>query len=302
MRTELAQYIADAHNAGMTSRQTAEALLASGWGMEQIIEALKYQPKAAVTPVSENVIEVRNLVKRYGTLTAVDGISFDVRRGETFGILGPNGAGKTTTLEIMEGLKHANSGTVTVNGLDVAHQTNQVKHIIGVQLQASTFFDNLSLKEIIELFAAMYERTVDAMALLSDVGMEEKAGSQVKELSGGQKQRFSIAVALVNEPVVLFLDEPTTGLDPQARRNLWELVQKIKARGTTVLITTHYMDEAEVLCDRVAIVDGGRIIALDSPRSLIRSLLDEGFSKPIVQEQANLEDVFLMKTGHSLRE
>jgi len=148
----------------------------------------------------------------------------------------------------------------------------------------------------------MYGRAVNAMDLLADVELQEKAASQVKELSGGQKQRFSIAVALVNEPVVLFLDEPTTGLDPQARRHLWNLVQKIKARGTTVVLTTHYMDEAEVLCDRVAIVDQGRIIAIDSPRALIRSLLDDGFSKPIVQEQANMEDVFLHLTGHSLRE
>jgi len=302
MRTELVSYIAESKKAGMTSRQTAEALLAAGWGMEQLIDALSLEDHTAPVISNGHVIEVTDLVKRYGDLAAVDGISFTVNRGEVFGILGPNGAGKTTTLEIIEGLKSANSGTVIVDGKDVAHQTNEVKHVIGVQLQASTFFDGLSLREIIDLFAAMYGRTVDAMELLADVDLQEKAASQVKELSGGQKQRFSIAVALVNDPVVLFLDEPTTGLDPQARRNLWDLVQKIKARGTTVVLTTHYMDEAEVLCDRIAIVDHGKIIALDSPRALIRELLDSGFTKPVVQEQANMEDVFLHKTGHSLRE
>ena len=302
MRERLVQFISDAQQAGMTSRQTAEALLAAGWGMEQLVSALAVAPAPVVPQQNGTVIEVRDLVKQYGTLTAVDGISFDVQRGEVFGILGPNGAGKTTTLEMIEGLKHPTAGTIHVDGKDVARQTDAVKHVIGVQLQASTFFDGLSLCEIIDLFAAMYGRAVNAMDLLADVELQEKAASQVKELSGGQKQRFSIAVALVNEPVVLFLDEPTTGLDPQARRHLWNLVQKIKARGTTVVLTTHYMDEAEVLCDRVAIVDQGRIIAIDSPRALIRSLLDDGFSKPIVQEQANMEDVFLHLTGHSLRE
>ncbi len=248
------------------------------------------------------IIEVKNLRKEYGTFTAVDGISFEVEQGEIFGILGPNGAGKTTTLEIIEGLKEPTSGEILVDGLSVTKDTHAVKLIIGVQLQASSFFDGLNLVELIEMYGALYGRKVDGMKLLEEVQLTDKAKNQVKELSGGQKQRFSIAVGLVNDPKVLFLDEPTTGLDPQARRNLWDLVQSIKAKGTTIVITTHYMDEAEVLCDRIAIMDGGKIIALDTPRALIGELLATGFSKPIIHQDANLEDVFLHRTGHAIRE
>jgi ABC-2 type transport system ATP-binding protein len=249
-----------------------------------------------------NIIEVKNLTKKYGGLTAVDDISFSVKEGEIFGILGPNGAGKTTTLEMMEGLKRPTAGTITVDGIDVEKDPDEVKARIGVQLQAATFFEALSLTELIETFGAMYNRKVNAMELLEEVQLTDKANVQAKELSGGQRQRLSIAIGLVNDPRVLFLDEPTTGLDPQARRNLWELVEQIKAKGKTVVITTHYMDEAEVLCDRVAIMDAGKIISLNSPRKLIEELLSTGFSKPVLQQQANLEDVFLTKTGHGLRE
>ena len=214
-------------------------------------------------------IQVANLIKKYGSLTAVDAISFAVERGETFGMLGPNGAGKTTTLEMIEGLKKPTAGTIRVEDLDVRTQTQAVKSIIGVQLQSSTFFENLTLLELIEVFAACYNRKVDGRALLEEVQLAEKAGSKARELSGGQKQRLSIAVGLVNDPKVLFLDEPTTGLDPQARRHLWELVKTIKARGKTIVLTTHYMDEAEVLCDRVAIMDHARIVALDTPGNLL---------------------------------
>jgi ABC-2 type transport system ATP-binding protein len=214
-------------------------------------------------------IEVVNLTKQYGDLTAVDAISFSVERGETFGMLGPNGAGKTTTLEMIEGLKRPTSGSIRVEGLDVRKQTSAVKSIIGVQLQGSSFFENLSLTELIEVFAACYNRKVDAGRLLGDVQLSEKANSKARELSGGQKQRLSIAVALVNDPQVLFLDEPTTGLDPQARRNLWELVKLIKSKGKTVVLTTHYMDEAEVLCDRIAIMDHAKIVAMDTTDQLL---------------------------------
>jgi len=217
-----------------------------------------------------NIIEVENLTKRYGDFVAVSNISFAVQTGETFGILGPNGAGKTTTLEMLEGLKGITSGRVTLSGHDVARQSRLVKSLIGVQLQTSSFFDGLNLKELIETFAAMYGRKVDALKLLEDVQLTDKAKSMVKELSGGQKQRLSIAVALVNDPLVLFLDEPTTGLDPQARRNLWELVEKIKAQGKTIVLTTHYMEEAEVLCDRIAIMDNARIVALDTTPNLLK--------------------------------
>ncbi len=217
------------------------------------------------------IIQVQQLVKKYGAFTAVNGISFEVQKGETFGILGPNGAGKTTTLEMIEGLKNITSGTVLVDGKDVTKEANAVKSVIGVQLQASSFFEGLNLKELITTFAAMYDKTVDPMKLLTEVQLQDKADNQVKELSGGQKQRLSIAVGLVNDPKVLFLDEPTTGLDPQARRNLWDLVQQIKKRGTTVVLTTHYMDEAEVLCDRIAVMDNAKIVALDTVDKLLRN-------------------------------
>ena len=248
------------------------------------------------------IIEVKNLVKKYGSFTAVNGVSFSVEKGETFGILGPNGAGKTTTLEMIEGLRKPTSGTIVLDNKDVAKETDAVKSVIGVQLQASTFFENLNLIELLEVFAAMYGVVAKPMELLKEVELTDKAKNQVKQLSGGQKQRFSIAVGLVNDPKVLFLDEPTTGLDPQARRHLWDLVRAIKAKGTTVVITTHYMDEAEILCDRVAIMDAGKIIELSTPQKLITKLLETGFSKPVIQQQANLEDVFLNLTGHALRE
>jgi ABC-2 type transport system ATP-binding protein len=248
------------------------------------------------------IVSVRDLRKSYGQIKAVDGVSFDVQEREIFGLLGPNGAGKTTTVEILEGLRSADDGTAIVAGVDVRKDPYGVKERIGVQLQQSAFPENFLAREIVDLFALFYGRRVDAMALLRSVGLEDKAKQKQEKLSGGQRQRLSIAVALVNEPRVLFLDEPTTGLDPQARRNLWELVRAIRARGTTVFLTTHYLDEAEALCDRVAIMDGGHIVALDSPPALIASLLKRGFSKPIVQQQANLDDVFLDLTGHALRE
>ena len=248
------------------------------------------------------IVSVGGLRKRYGDIEAVAGVTFDVKQGEIFALLGPNGAGKTTTVEILEGLRQADEGTATVAGVDVRKDPSGVKERIGVQLQSSTFPENFLAKEIVELFALFYKRKVDAMALLRAVGLEDRAKQKSEKLSGGQRQRLSIAVAMVNEPQVLFLDEPTTGLDPQARRNLWDLIRAIRRRGTTVFLTTHYLDEAEVLCDRVGIMDSGRIIALDSPRALIQSLLGRGFSKPVLQQQANLEDVFLDLTGHELRE
>jgi ABC-2 type transport system ATP-binding protein len=247
------------------------------------------------------IIVVRDLRKRYGDLVAVDGVSFDVGEGEVFGILGPNGAGKTTTLEMIEGMRPIDEGTAIIDGLDVGRDPRGVKHRIGIQLQASAFFDELTLTELIHLFGRLYGRTVDPMALLADVELTEKAGSQVRTLSGGQKQRFSIASALVNEPRVLFLDEPTTGLDPQARRHLWGLVRRLQERGHTIVLTTHYMEEAEELCERVAIMDGGRIVALDTPQALIDELLGRGFTKERVERLANLEDVFIDMTGHELR-
>jgi ABC-2 type transport system ATP-binding protein len=248
------------------------------------------------------IIRVSDLVKRYGSLTAVDGVSFSVGEGEVFGILGPNGAGKTTTLEMIEGMRPIDSGKAIIDGVDVTADPREVKRRIGIQLQASAFFDELTLVEILDLFGRLYEREVDPMALLALVELTEKAKSQVRTLSGGQKQRFSIASALVNEPRVLFLDEPTTGLDPQARRHMWGLIRTIRESGHTVVLTTHYMEEAEELCDRVAIMDRGRIIALDTPQELVDDLVGRGFTKARVERLANLEDVFIDLTGHELRE
>jgi ABC-2 type transport system ATP-binding protein len=252
--------------------------------------------------MQNNIISVQNLTKNYGTFQAVKDISFDVIEGEIFGLLGPNGAGKSTTLEIIETLREKTSGKIFVNGLDLDKQPGEIKKIIGVQLQTSGFYPNLNLVELIKLFSGLYNREVDAMELLKKVNLADKAKNKSKELSGGQKQRFSIATTLINNPKIVFLDEPTTGLDPQARRNLWDLIREIRANGTTVIITTHYMDEAEQLCDRIAIMDEGRIIKLDSPDGMIDELVATGFERPKQVKSANLEDVFIHLTGKDMRE
>ena len=252
--------------------------------------------------MNNNIIHVKDLVKKYGDLTAVNGISFEVGKGEIFGLLGPNGAGKTTTLEIMETLLEKTSGEVVIDGLSIEKDQNEIKKIIGVQLQAAGFYPNLYLPELIELFSGLYNVNVDPMEMLKMVDLQEKAKAKFKELSGGQKQRFSICTTLINDPKIIFLDEPTTGLDPQARRNLWELIQTIKSNGTTIMLTTHYMDEAEVLCDRVGIIDNGKILTIDTPDNLIDDLISKGFERPKMMKLATLEDVFLNLTGHGLRE
>jgi ABC-2 type transport system ATP-binding protein len=250
----------------------------------------------------KTIITVRDLVKNYGSFQAVKGISFDVFEGEIFGLLGPNGAGKSTTLEIIETLREKTSGQVMVDGFDLDKQPREIKKVIGVQLQTSGYYPGLNLIQLIELFCGLYNRDVKPMELLEMVNLKEKAKAKFKELSGGQKQRFSVATTLINQPRIIFLDEPTTGLDPQARRSLWELVKNIRERGTTVIITTHYMDEAEYLCDRVAIIDSGKIVALESPDKLIDNLIATGFERPKEMKLANLEDVFIKLTGHALRE
>ncbi|HEX6192031.1 MAG TPA: ABC transporter ATP-binding protein [Chitinophagaceae bacterium] len=250
----------------------------------------------------KKIITVKNLVKNYGKFNAVKGISFDVLEGEIFGLLGPNGAGKSTTLEIIETLREKTSGEVFVDGLDLDKDPGEIKKIIGVQLQTSGYYPGLNLLQLIELFCGLYNRDFAPMELLDMVNLREKARAKFKDLSGGQKQRFSVATTLINDPRIIFLDEPTTGLDPQARRSLWELIKNIRQRGTTVIITTHYMDEAEYLCDRVAIIDSGTIVALDSPDKLIDNLVDGGFEKPKEVKKANLEDVFIHLTGHTLRD
>lgn len=252
--------------------------------------------------IKNPVISVRNLVKKYDDFTAVNGLTFDVYENEIFGLLGPNGAGKTTTLEIIETLRNKTSGDIFVDGLSVDTQANAIKQIIGVQLQAAGYYPNLNLVELMELFAGLYGVTIRPMEMLEKVNLQDKAKAKYKALSGGQKQRFSIATTLLNSPKIIFLDEPTTGLDPQARRNLWDLISTIRQNGTTVVITTHYMDEAEQLCDRVAFVERGEIIALDSPDNLIDQLLSRGFERKKEVKRANLEDVFISLTGKEWRE
>ena len=220
----------------------------------------------------EPAVQVENLVKRFGTFTAVDGVSFAVERGEVFGILGPNGAGKTTILETIETLQKPTEGRVSVLGLEVQSNAAEVKARIGVQLQASAYYGYLNLKEILSLLGSFYPSRVTPESLLDQVGLADKISSRIAELSGGQAQRFAVAASLVNNPEVVILDEPTTGLDPQARRNLWGLIREVNQRGVTVLLTTHYMDEAEMLCNRLAIMDHGQILALDTPRNLINQL------------------------------
>jgi ABC-2 type transport system ATP-binding protein len=247
------------------------------------------------------IITVNNLVKNYGGFKAVKGISFEVYEGEIFGLLGPNGAGKTTTLEIIETLREKTSGTITVDGFNIDTDAGSIKKRIGVQLQAAGYYPNLNLSELIELFSGLYGIERSPLEMLEKVALTDKAKAKYKDLSGGQKQRFSIATTLINNPRIVFLDEPTTGLDPQARRNLWDLIREIRDQGTTVVITTHYMDEAEVLCDRVAFVDGGNIIGVDTPDAFIDKLVATGFEPPKKVKLASLEDVFINMTGKEWR-
>jgi ABC-2 type transport system ATP-binding protein len=252
--------------------------------------------------MAEAIVKVEDLHKSYDNNEVVKGISFEVKKGEIFGILGPNGAGKTTTLEMMEALRPIDQGNVVIDGVNVAKNAQKVKYMIGVQLQSTAFMDKVKLTELLEQQAAAYGEKINPMEFLEDVNLTDKAGSFIESLSGGQRQRFSIAAALVHQPKVFFMDEPTTGLDPQARRNLWGLVKRVSGKGITIILTTHYMEEAELLCDRVAVIDNGKIIALDSPKKLIKNLLDSGFKKKQPVEQASLEDVFIDLTGKDLRD
>nr|WP_241494401.1 ATP-binding cassette domain-containing protein [Bacillus coahuilensis] len=222
--------------------------------------------------MSEIMVNVEGLVKRYGSFTAVKGIHFQVYTGEIFGLLGPNGAGKTTTIEMLVGLRKPDGGTATLSGYDVQTQVNQVKEVIGVQLQSTSLFELLKVEEILHLYASFYPSHIDINKLIEDMLLTEKRNARIKGLSGGQKQRLAIALALIHNPHIVFLDEPTTGLDPQARRTLWDIVKRLKEQGKTVLLSTHYMDEAHVLCDRIGIMDQGELIALDTPTNLVKTL------------------------------
>ena len=218
---------------------------------------------------AEPVIRVRGLVKRYGEVHAVDGIDFEVARGEVFGLLGPNGAGKTTTVEILEGLRTPDGGEATVLGVDVAKAADSLKSRIGVSLQTAALYPKLTVVELIDLFRSFYAHSRPTVELIAALELGERSNAQTRELSGGQRQRLAVALALVNDPELVFLDEPTTGLDPAARRSLWDLVRDLKAAGRSVLLTTHYMEEAEVLCDRLAIMDHGKILEMGTVNQLI---------------------------------
>ncbi len=248
--------------------------------------------------MSNVAVKCSNLRKRYGDVVAVDGLSLDVHRGECFGLLGPNGAGKTTTIEILEGLLAADSGDVEVLGLRWPRDERELRQRLGIQLQESQFIDKLTVEETLRVFRSFYHRGKTIDEVLALVELESKRSSWVVKLSGGQKQRLSVACAMVGDPDLLFLDEPSTGLDPQSRRQLWGVLQRFRSGGGTVVLTTHYMDEAEVLCDRVAIVDQGKIIALDTPKALVSALV----SPKVVVQEGTLEDVFMSLTGRHLRD
>jgi ABC-2 type transport system ATP-binding protein len=255
-------------------------------------------------PKGNPIIQVEGLVKRYGDFTAVRGIHFEVLQGEIFGLLGPNGAGKTTTMEMIEGLRRPDGGVARVAGFDTQTSLAKVKEVIGVQLQSTSLFDLLKVREIMQMYASFYKRSLSVDMLLEQMILTDKANSRVKGLSGGQKQRLAIALALLNDPKVVFLDEPTTGLDPQARRTLWDIVLQMKHAGKTVVLSTHYMEEAHVLCDRICLMDRGEIIALDTPRNLVSSLQSDSaieFRLPAYEGDASVAERLLQELG-SLKE
>jgi ABC-2 type transport system ATP-binding protein len=248
--------------------------------------------------MSELAVKCDGLAKRYGDVVAVDGLTLHVARGECFGLLGPNGAGKTTTIEILEGLIPADAGDVEILGLRWAGHERELRQRLGIHLQETQLSEKLTVEEMLRLFRSFYRRGLPVGELLQIVELESKRGSRVGTLSGGQKQRLSLACALAGNPDLLFLDEPTTGLDPQSRRQLWDVLDRYRSAGGTVLLTTHYMDEAQTLCDRVAIVDHGKLIALDSPQALIAARAEP----KVVVHQGTLEDVFMSLTGRTLRD
>ncbi|MBM7604866.1 ABC-2 type transport system ATP-binding protein [Metabacillus crassostreae] len=265
---------------------------------------------------NETMVDVQGLVKSYGSHTAVKGVQFQVKKGEIFGLLGPNGAGKTTTIEMLVGLRKPDEGTATLAGFDVKKEVNKVKEVIGVQLQSTSLFELLKVEEILHLYASFYPRNINIDTLIEDMLLTEKRKDRIKGLSGGQKQRLAIALALIHDPEIVFLDEPTTGLDPQARRTLWDIVLRLKEQGKTILLSTHYMDEAHVLCDRIGIMDQGELIALDTPTNLVKKLHStstiefhlnnppeqEWFMKMEAVEKVSIKDTFVQLYTDNLQE
>ncbi|TXC89374.1 ABC transporter ATP-binding protein [Metabacillus litoralis] len=265
---------------------------------------------------NETMVDVQGLVKSYGSHTAVKGVQFQVKKGEIFGLLGPNGAGKTTTIEMLVGLRKPDEGTATLAGFDVKKEVNKVKEVIGVQLQSTSLFELLKVEEILHLYASFYPRNINIDTLIEDMLLTEKRKDRIKGLSGGQKQRLAIALALIHDPEIVFLDEPTTGLDPQARRTLWDIVLRLKEQGKTILLSTHYMDEAHVLCDRIGIMDQGELIALDTPTNLVKKLHStstiefhlnnppeqEWFLKMEAVEKVSIKDTFVQLYTDNLQQ
>ncbi|MBN2186652.1 MAG: ABC transporter ATP-binding protein [Dehalococcoidia bacterium] len=264
----------------------------------------------------DTVVEVGGLSKNYGNLIAVNEVSFAIRKGEIFGLLGPNGAGKTTTVELIEGLRKPDAGFIKVCGIDTSERTDRVKELIGVQLQTTTIYNRIRVGEAIELFGSYYQRSLRTDEILDEVSLNDKKNSFVEVLSGGQRQRLALALALINDPEILFLDEPTTGLDPQARRNVWDIIERLRERGKTVILTTHYMEEAERLCNRLGVMDYGKIIALDTPRDLIAKqnlesavefITSKGVSKGFLQKLPKVSkitkdgDRFVLRTKEAFQ-
>jgi ABC-2 type transport system ATP-binding protein len=245
------------------------------------------------------MIEVDGLVKKYGDFTAVNGVKFTVKSGEVFGLLGPNGAGKTTTIEMLVGLRKPDQGTARLAGFDIRKEIGKVKEVIGVQLQSTSLFELLTVEEIMKMYASFYPSHVSIPDLINDMLLSEKKKDRIKGLSGGQKQRLAIALAIIHDPKIVFLDEPTTGLDPQARRTLWNIIENLKEAGKTIVLSTHYMDEAHVLCDRIGIMDKGSLIALDTPTSLVKQLQSDSAVEFSLQSQ---QDSLFLETLQGVKQ
>jgi ABC-2 type transport system ATP-binding protein len=269
--------------------------------LNELTDTFEINPYDRVTD-KRPIIEVKNLVKLYGNFIAVDNLNFFVRKGEIFGILGPNGAGKTTTMEIMETVISKTAGEVRIDGLDVDVYPFEIKKRIGVQLQSNGFFNELNLIELIELYSDIYNVDIDPIKVLDSISLVDKAKNTIEQLSKGQQQRFSLAISIISNPKIVFLDEPTTGLDPQARRVIWQLIRELKNQGTTIVLTTHYMEEAETLCDRLAVMDSGKILEINTVKGFIEKLLLKGFKREVTKYSATLEDVFIDLTGKTLRD
>jgi ABC-2 type transport system ATP-binding protein len=256
--------------------------------------------------MTDTVIQVDALRKTYGKFVALDRISFTVEKGEIFGILGPNGAGKTTTVEIVEGLRKPDSGSVSLCGIDALRENRRIKQLIGAQLQSTSLYDNIRVREAVKVFGNYYRRSLPTDSILEEVSLTDKNRNPVSSLSGGQKQRLCIALALVNDPEIIFLDEPTTGLDPQARHNVWDIIEQLRDHGKTIMLTTHYMEEAEELCQHVAIIDHGKIIAMDTPADLIKdaklnSFIEFSSSRPLNGISDKIPGIQQITDGHTHR-